>query len=100
MNMLAPQEHRQPRTGSANDAASPAPANEIKYREDVANYVSAMVAELRQIAAKAGFDRLVTALDSAYYEAYGAVDSKARATTPLPEEKISQPLEPKASGAR
>lgn len=81
---------------------SPAPADEIKYRQDAAGYVAAMLAELRQIAGKAGFDRLVKSLDAAYYDAYGALDAKARDAAPAPangmpdpgQENTSQPMEP------
>jgi hypothetical protein len=82
-----------------------APAHEIKYRQDAAGYVTAMLAELRQIAGKAGFDKLVKSLDAAYYEAYGALDAKAREAAAAPgkgapaangnaEEKTSEPMEP------
>ena len=56
--------------------------HEIKYRHDAAHYVSSMLTELRQIAGKAGFEKLVTAIDAAYYEAYGTLgaQSKARCT--------------------
>ena len=92
------------RNGVAADGSGdtqPAP-REIKYRQDAAGYVAAMLAELRQIADKAGFDKLVKSLDAAYYDAYGALDAKARETTPAPpagapagpSEKISNSLEP------
>ena len=72
--------------------------HEIKYRQDAANYVAAMVAELRQIAGKAGFDKLVKSLDAAYYDAYAALDAKARETAPAPrqekDEKTSPRMEP------
>jgi hypothetical protein len=60
-------QHPLPETGDA-----PAP-HEIEYRHDAAHYISSMLTELRQIAGKAGFEKLVTALDAAYYEAYGAL---------------------------
>src|SRR6478736_2042962 len=86
-------------SGTDTDAA---PAQEIKYRQDAAGYVAAMLAELRRIAGKAGFDKLVKSLDAAYYEAYGALDTKAREATPAPHngssatpaEKTSDPVEP------
>ena len=65
-----------PETGPA------AVSREIKYRQDAAGYVTAMLAELRQIAGKAGFDRLVRSLDAAYYEAYGALDARSREVAP------------------
>lgn len=85
-------------TGAEGDV----PAHEIKYRQDAAGYVAAMLAELRQIAGKAGFDKLVKSLDAAYYEAYGALDAKARDTAPAPrngsptapQEKTSNSMEP------
>ena len=95
MTLLAsPDRGTAPAGSDENGVAHPAP-NEIKYSEDAANYVSAMVAELRQIAAKAGFEKLVTALDNAYYEAYGAMDTKSRAVAPAPGEKTSASREPK-----
>jgi hypothetical protein len=99
MSLLAPQERRQ-RPEPQDDAAAPVSAAELHYQQDAANYVSAMVAELRQIAAKAGFGKLVTALDAAYYEAYGAIDPKARAGVPEKAEKNSKGLEPKSSDLR
>lgn len=89
------------------NGASPAAAHEIKYRQDAAGYVAAMLAELRQIAGKAGFDKLVKSLDAAYYDAYGALDAKAREAAPAPQngangaqntppEKTLNPMEPNA----
>lgn len=81
-------------------APGEAPPHEMKYREDAAGYVAAMLAELRQIAGKAGFDRLVKSLDAAYYEAYGALDARARDRVPPPRndrpEKTSVSMEPNA----
>ena len=58
MTLFNPQEHRSPATnGHAAAAAEPASAHDIKYRQDAANYVAAMVAELRQLSGKAGFDK-------------------------------------------
>ena len=75
------------------EVASPSP--EIKYRQDAAAYVAAMLAELRQIAGKAGFDKVVKSLDAAYYEAYAAIDPKAvPAPARGPDEKISGQVEP------
>ncbi|WP_421694867.1 hypothetical protein [Aestuariivirga sp.] len=98
MNVFAPQKSSPDAAGEK--AADGDTASDVKYRQDAANYVSAMVAELRQIAAKAGFDKLVTALDSAYYEAYGAMDGKARETPSGAQEKISERVEPKVSAQR
>ncbi|MFO1132629.1 MAG: hypothetical protein U1E16_11560 [Hyphomicrobiales bacterium] len=69
-----------PPKGGMQSAAS----HEMKFREDAAGYVAAMLAELRQISAKAGFDKLVSSLDAAYYVAYGALDDKARETASEP----------------
>lgn len=85
--------------GAVSDGAL---AQEIKYRQDAAGYVAAMLAELRQIAGKAGFDKLVKSLDAAYYDAYGALDTKARESAPQPRngaadtptEKTSNSMEP------
>lgn len=79
-------------------SADGAPPHDIKYRADAASYAAAMLAELRQIAGKAGLDRLVSALDAAYYEAYGALDSHARDRVPSArdarDEKTSGSMEP------
>ncbi len=78
-----------------------AAAHEIKYRQDAAAYVAAMLAELRQIAGKAGLDKLVKSLDAAYYEAYGALDARARdAAPPDHREKISPSMEPNGAELR
>jgi len=100
MNIYAPARRAEPAAG-----ASPGEAHELKYREDAAAYVAAMVAELRQIAGKAGFERLVKSLEAAYYEAYGALDAKAHETARPPRqdgpaknvEKISPAMEPKGA---
>lgn len=98
MIAAAPQERRASRNGSPENGATRDAAHEIKYRQDAANYVAAMVAELRQIAGKAGFEKLVKSLDAAYYEAYGMLDGKARDAAPAPQngaaEKISESVEP------
>lgn len=82
-------------TGTTN------PPPEIEYREDAANYITAMLAELRQIAGKAGFDKLVRALDAAYYEACAAVAADVRdgASQPRnePAEKTLKSMEPDGS---
>lgn len=79
-----------PGDGGKSDTASA--DREITYRRDAASYVAAMLAELRQIAGKAGLDRLVMSLDAAYYEAYGAVDS-----TPEQRDKAAGPQRGKTS---
>lgn len=71
------------------------PSQEIKYRQDAASYVAAMLAELRHIAGKAGFDKVVKSLDAAYYEAYAALDPKGiPAPASSPDEKKSKHVEP------
>jgi hypothetical protein len=83
MNVYAaPASRNGARQAEASESA--AASHEIKYRQDAASYVTAMLAELRQIAGKAGFDKLVKSLDAAYYDAYGALDAKARDATPAP----------------
>jgi len=72
-------------------APSAAP-HEIKYREDAAGYVAAMLAELRQISARAGFDKLVSSIDAAYYDAYGALDAKGREAAAEP--RVTAPETP------
>lgn len=85
--------------GNGRQEAAPAgaPPHEIKYRQDAASYVAAMLAELRQIAGKAGFDKLVTSLDTAYYEAYGALDAKAREAVPASPGEADETLRQRAS---
>lgn len=84
------------RNGARADTPKPgapaAPLQEIKYREDAAGYVAAMLAELRQISARAGFDKLVSSIDAAYYDAYGALDAKVRETAPEP--RATEPEDP------
>lgn len=82
MNVYAPARRAEAASGQGSGS------QEIKYREDAAGYVAAMLAELRQIAGKAGFDRLVKSLDAAYYEAYGALDAKGRAAAPTPKDAM------------
>jgi len=78
MTLIAPQERRLTKAPQQQNGADALPEREIKYRQDAANYVAAMLAELRNIAGKAGFDQLVSAIDTAYYEAYGALDSRPK----------------------
>lgn len=85
MNIYAPAGRDEAATGTAQ-----ATGHEIKYREDAAAYVAAMLAELRQIAGKAGFDKLVRSLDTAYYDAYGALDAKGREAAPAPRAGVSE----------
>jgi hypothetical protein len=89
-------------TLETNGTACEPAAHETRYRQDAASYVAAMLAELRRIASKAGFDKLVKSLDAAYYEAYGALDAGARDASPAPGSasangaggKISESVEP------
>lgn len=83
---------------SAQPRPKPVAHQEIKYQSEAANYIAAMIAELRQISGKAGFDKLVGVLDAAYYEAYSLMDSRTKPNTPgNAEEKTSPPLEPSRS---
>lgn len=95
MNIYSSPAAQRGRDSQAEAATIP---HEIKYRQDAAGYVAAMLAELRQIAGKAGLDKLVKSLDTAYYEAYGALDAKAREVAPpphkAPTEKTSNAMEP------
>ena len=86
-----------PSAARANGREEAAPvAHEIKFRQDAASYVAAMLAELRQIAGKAGFDKLVKSLDTAYYDAYGALDAKAREAAPAPAREAGEAMAQKA----
>ena len=102
--------HAPSRTASAPAISQPTPETgaasatfaEIRYRHDAVTYVAAMLAELRQIAEKAGLDRLVKSIEAAYYEAHAARDAKAPEAAPAPratlqrgaQEKTSNPMEP------
>lgn len=59
--------------------------------------MAAMVAELRQLSGKAGFEKLLAALDAAYYEAYSLIDARPAAPSAGQPEKISGRVEPKGS---
>ena len=48
------------------------PSQDIKYRQDAVSYVAAMLAELRQIAGKAGFDKVVKSSTFKYAVRYAA----------------------------
>jgi hypothetical protein len=87
---LAAARHPHPDRPERQEASAP---HEIKYRQDAARYVAAMLTELRQIAGKAGFDKLVTAIDAAYYEAYAAQDAHAKPAADELSEKLSEPME-------
>lgn len=98
MNLISPQ-HPRPATNGHPADVTPS-AHEIHYQQDAAHYVAAMIAELRMISGKAGFGKLVSALDAAYYEAYSVSGGRPRINAEgspgaLPE-KISDPAEPTA----
>jgi hypothetical protein len=93
MSLVSPQENRTAAPPAGENAPAPS-AHEIKYQHDAANYVAAMVAELRQISGKAGFEKLVAALDSAYYEAYSLMGQRPKLGTGEAGEKNPQPVEP------
>jgi hypothetical protein len=65
----------------------------MKYRHDAAHYVADMLTELRQIAEKAGFEKLVTAIDTAYYDAYAALGTNPRPAPAEANEKIANGAE-------
>lgn len=90
MNIHAAPSGQRNATRHNGSEAEASPAQEIKYRQDAAGYVAAMLAELRQIAGKAGFDKLVRSLDTAYYDAYGALDAKGREAAPAPRTGVSE----------
>ncbi|MFN4142542.1 hypothetical protein [Aestuariivirga sp.] len=96
MTYIAPNEHLGARNGEAVPASA-APAHETKYQQDMANYIAAMLAELRQMAGKAGFDRLVGTIDAAYYEAYGLqAERNGKAQSVAEAKKSSELAEPNA----
>jgi hypothetical protein len=86
MTFTAHQHRTMPQRPLPETEEQPAP-HEIKYRHDAAHYISSMLTELRQIAGKAGFEKLVTALDAAYYEAYGALGAQAKTFAAPQEDK-------------
>ena len=93
MTMLAQHDIRANSDASKTTTGRPAAHLEIRYRAEAASYIAAMIAELRQMSGKAGFEKLVGVLDMAYYEAYTLMDAKAEATQ-QPDEKTSPALEP------
>lgn len=96
MTMLAPHE-TSPNTATRRESRQkPAADLEIKYRNEAANYVAAMIAELRQISGKAGFEKLVAVLETAYYEAYSLTDAKVQPPAAV-NENTQTPLEPSHS---
>lgn len=72
MSIATPQ--AQPKSHRREPEPAAPSANDITYRHDAAHYVAAMLAELRQIAGKAGLDKLVTTFDAAHYDASAAMD--------------------------
>ena len=94
----APAQAAAARRSEAENGSGPAASQEIKYREDAAGYVAAMLAELRQIAGKAGFDKLVKSIDTAYYDAYAALDPRGREGATAPQDlPLKQPLQKTAN---
>jgi proline dehydrogenase len=92
MTLMLRQENR-PLNGSTPKPTRRASAcPDIAYQSDAAHYIAAMITGLRQISGKAGFDKLVAALDAAYYEAYALVEPKQGA-----DEKTPPPPEPSQS---
>lgn len=96
MTMLARHDTHAHNAPSQGTRQKPAADLEIKYRSEAANYVAAMIAELRQISGKAGFEKLVGVLETAYYEAYSLMDGKAPPSA-TSEENLQKPLEPSHS---
>jgi hypothetical protein len=93
MSFTAQQERPAAQSPQPQAEIQEASPHEIKYRHDTSHYVAAMLTELRQIAGKAGFERLVTALDAAYYEAYAAMDNHSRQAAQVDSEKVSSGME-------
>ena len=87
------EQDRQATQPDPDEEAGPS-EHELKYRHDTANYISAMLTELRQIADKAGFEKLVGALDAAYYEAYSVTGTRSKAPNATLPGKTSQRTEP------
>lgn len=96
MTLTAPQERSTLHMPQPDGEAAPS-ARDLKYRHDAAHYVADMLTELRQIAEKAGFDKLVTSIDAAYYDAYGVLRSNARPAPADATEKIASGVEQSAS---
>lgn len=93
MTFTAPQERPEVhRSQPEGEAAAPS-ARDLKYRHDAAHYVADMLTELRQIAEKAGFDKVVSSIDAAYYDAYAALGSDARPAPTDAGEKIATGME-------
>jgi hypothetical protein len=96
MTMSHTQEARRQNGSTPPPGTSSAASADVSYQTDAANYIAAMIAELRQISDKAGFEKLIGALDAAYYEAYALQEPKASAPA-TPEEKNPPPVEPSSS---
>ena len=93
MSFTAQQERPEtqgPRPEAEPEQASP---HEMKYRRDTSHYLAAMLTELRQIAGKAGFERLVAAIDAAYYEAYAAMDTQSKRAAGDGSQKVPSGME-------
>jgi hypothetical protein len=93
MSLTAPQERPQRHRPREGEQPAARPAHELKYRHDAAHYVADMLTELRQIAGKAGFEKLVAAVDAAYYEAYAVLGSNGQSGPAEVREKTSSPME-------
>jgi hypothetical protein len=63
----------------------------LAYMHDAAHYSASLIAELRLIAGNAGLDKLVKALDAAYYEAYAVMEPPHGVSAQREGEKPSQP---------
>jgi hypothetical protein len=92
MTLTAPQERPMAHRPQPEGEAAPS-ARDLKYRHDAAHYVADMLTELRQIAEKAGFDKLVSSIDAAYYDAYAALGANARPAPADAGEKIAAGVE-------
>ncbi len=89
MTIMPGQDNRHHNGSSLKPARRVAASPGVGYQRDAAHYVAAMIAELRLISGQAGFDKLVAALDAAYYEAYALVEPR-----PAADEKSTPPEEP------
>jgi hypothetical protein len=92
MTFTAPQERPAAHRPQPEGESAPS-ARDLKYRHDAAHYVADMLTELRQIAEKAGFDKLMTSIDAAYYDAYAALGANPRPAPAEAHEKIANGME-------
>lgn len=49
---------------------------DMRYQQDAASYIAALLAELRNLSGMAELGKLTHALDSAYYEAYAVAEQR------------------------